>query len=116
MRLLKFEHCPRDRALNFSVVFNIHLNLDYESYGGTESIRCMIDDKILYHSATSDVISFLCGMHRMALSILSLLKSENIDFSDEEKAVKSLSSTVRPRQNIDFYIEYIKPVGGEIDI
>lgn len=116
MKKLEYYHNPVERALNCSVVLGIHINRANEGYGGTDSLRCMIGEEVLFHSTTSATVTWLCGLHRRATAVLSLLKSEGIDFADKDAAIKSLSETVQAKANKEFYIKYILPVAGDITI
>ena len=113
---VKHFHDPATRALNCSLALGIHLNAAIESYGGTDSIRAMIGDEIVFHSKRSDVISWLCGMHKRLLSILSLLSSEGIDLLDENAVTDSLSETVQSKANKEFYFKYIKPNAEKLEL
>lgn len=114
----KLEHChdPLERALNCSVALGIHINRADEGYGGTPSLRCMIGEEVVFHSTKSATVTWLCSLHHRATAVLSLLKSEGIDFADKDSAIKSLSETVQAKANKEFYIKYIFPVAGDITI
>lgn len=105
--MLREIHNPVERALYTSCALGVHLNIDYESYGGTESIRCMRGGDVVFHSNRSDVISFLSGLHRKVQAVLALLSSEGIDCQDYDKAVISLSETVSPKRNLEVYKYWI---------
>lgn len=114
----KLEHChdPLERALNCSVVLGVHINRADEGYGGTPSLRCMIGEEVVFHSTKPATVTWLCGLHLRATAVLSLLKSEGIDFADKDAAIKTLSETVQAKANKEFYIKYILPVAGDITI
>lgn len=114
----KLEHChdPLERALNCSVALGIHINRSDEGDGGTGSLRCMIGEEVVFQSTKNATVIWLCGLHLRAAAVLSLLKSEGIDFADKDAAIKSLSETVQAKANREFYIKYILPVAGEITI
>lgn len=116
VKKLEYCHDPLERALNCSVVFNIHINRANDGYGGTPSLRCMIGEEVVFHSTKSATVTWLCGLHLRAAAVLSLLKSEGIDFADKDAAIKSLSETVQAKANKEFYIKYILPVAGGITI
>ena len=114
MKILEYKHNPAERALNCSICFDIAVNQFFKSYGRTESVVCMIGDQIIYHSTMSDTISWLCGIHKRASSILSLLKSEGISFDDSEQALRSISKTVQAKANKEIYETFILPVSDHI--
>lgn len=113
---VEYFHNPSERALNCSLALDIHLSVANESYGGTDSMLAMIGNEVVFHSTRSDVIAWLCGMHKRLLSILSLLAAEKIDLSDEDAVISSLSETVQGKANKEFYIKYIKPNAEKIKI
>lgn len=55
-------------------------------------------------------------LHYRLSAILSLLKAENINFDDSESAIKCLDETVQAKANKDFYLKYIFPRAGEIQL
>lgn len=114
MKKLEYYPDPLKRALNCSLVLGIHINRADEGYGGTRSLRSMIGEEVVFHSAESETVTWLCGLHRRATAVLSLLKSEGIDFADEDSAIRSLSETVQAKANKEFYIKYILPKAGDI--
>lgn len=114
VKKLEYCHDPLERALNCSVAFNIHINRADEGYGGTPSLRCMIGEEVVFHSTKTATVTWLCGLHLRATAVLSLLKSEGIDFADKDAAIRSLSETVQAKANKEFYIKYILPVAGDI--
>lgn len=113
---VEYKYNTFERALNCSLALGIHLNIDYQSYGGTESLRAMIGDEVLFHSTRSETITWLCGLHLRLMSILSLLKAEGIKFDDSQSAIKCLDETVQPKANKEFYQKYILPRAREIEL
>lgn len=106
-KILREIHNPAERAAMTATALGIHLNLAHESYGGTDSVRAMVDDKIIFHSSTSDTVSFLCGLHRKVNSLLALFLAENIDFQDSKACERSISETCSPKINLEIYRTWI---------
>lgn len=113
---VEHKHDPAERALNCSLALDIHLNIDYQSCGGTESLIAMIGEEVLFNSTRSETITWLCGLHLRLSAILSLLKAEGIKLDDSERAIKCLDETVQSKANKEFYQKYILPRAGEIEL
>ena len=105
--LLRYAHNPTERASITACALGIHLNYASESYGGTDSILAMKEDKIVFHSTTQDTVSFLCGLHKKVNGILALFSAENIHHQDKESCIKSIAETCANRKNLEIYNDWI---------
>lgn len=104
---LKNYHNAGERAAYTATALGLRCNLDYESYGATDSVRITKDDEIIFHSTVSDATSFLCGLYTKIQSILSLFSAEGIDPQDKERALKSISETCLPTHITRVYMQHI---------
>lgn len=106
-KMLDYIHDPFEMALYTACALGIVLNASDESYGGTESIRCIKGGDVVFHSKATDVVAYLCSLHKKINAILALLSAEGIDHQDCTKAIKSLNDTVGAKQNVELYKYWI---------
>lgn len=104
---LKNYHNAGERAAYTATALGLRCNLDYESYGSTDSARIMRADEVIFHSTVSEAVSFLCGIHAKIQSVLSLFSAEGINHQDKESALKSISETCQPTHITKVYMQYI---------
>ncbi len=105
--MLVYIHNPTERAHLTACALGIHLNIDHKSYGGTESLRAMVEDEIVFHGTVTDTVTYLCGLHTKINSILSLFSAEGIHHQDKEQCLKSLSETCAPTPLTREYLKWI---------
>lgn len=111
-KLLKEFHNPIDRASYTATTIGMHCNHDCQSYGGTYSVRVMIDEHILIHDTQTNVVSWLCGVHTKVNSLLAMLYSCNADIQDFETCMNHISETCAPTRLSKIYTQFI--FGNEV--
>ncbi|AGH16086.1 hypothetical protein VPKG_00049 [Vibrio phage pYD21-A] len=107
MKCIEYKHNATERAHLTSCALGIHLNIRHESYGGTRSLRAMVEDEIVFHGPVADTVTYLCGLHTKINRILALFAADGIHHQDKEKCIKSLSETCAPTPLTREYLKWI---------
>lgn len=105
--MLEYKHNPTERAQLTACALGINLNIDYDSYGGTESVVAMVDDVVVFQGTTSETVTYLCGLHAKISSILALFSADNINHQDKDRCIESLSETCAPTPMTREYLKLI---------
>lgn len=105
--MLDYIHNPTERAHLTACALGIHLNVNYESYGGTESLRAMVDDVIVFSGTTTETITYLCALHNKINRILAMFLADGIQHQDKDRCLKSISETCSPKQLSEYYLMWI---------
>ena len=105
--MLEYKHNPAERAQLVACALGIHLNINHESYGGTESVIAMVDDVIVFNGTTSETVTYLCGLHAKISSILALFSADGINHQDKDRCIASLSETCAPTPLTREYLKWI---------
>ena len=112
--MLKYSHDPVERAHITACALGINLNIDFQSYGGTQSVRAMVGDEIVFHGTSSQTVTFLCGLHSKISRLLALFSSEGVHHQDAGGCYQSISGTVSPKRLTETYDKWIKGNGSLI--
>jgi hypothetical protein len=105
--MIEYVHNPTERANITACALGINLNIDYESYGGTESITAMMGEDIVFKGTTSQTVTYLCGLHMKINKILATLSSDGIHHQDKDSSIRSLSETCSPKSLTELYLKWI---------
>lgn len=106
-KTLDVKHNPTERAAYTAMSLGIHLNINYESYGSTESLIAMRGEFILRNDTRSNVISWLCGLHSQISSLLSMLSACNVHHQDCDGCMAHISETCAPTRLKKLYHEWV---------
>jgi len=105
--MLEHARNPVERAHLTACALGIHLNIAHESYGGTESIRVMVDDEIIFHGTVSQAVAFMCSLHSKVSRLLALFSADKVDHQDKSSCYHSISGTVAPKVLAELYDRWI---------